>query len=215
MDLTIGMNSVGLTSDSRINRNLAANTNRMLDSGKTVSRQEMEAEWELIQAAQKNPARFGPLYNKYYVQIFRFVLNRCGDEETAGDIVSHVFMKAMKKLGGYTFQGVPFSAWLYRIASNEVTQHFRNAKKKRTVTMEDHHVNALIDEAEIDDFQDKQALMIRLLDGLKEDDLQLIEMRFFEQRPFKEISEILGITESNAKVKTYRIIERMKKKLKK
>ena len=55
--------------------------------------------------------------------------------------------------------------------------------------------------------------LIQLLDDLKETDLQLIELRFFEQRPFKEIAEILDITESNAKVKTYRILERLKKKL--
>jgi RNA polymerase sigma-70 factor (ECF subfamily) len=53
--------------------------------------------------------------------------------------------------------------------------------------------------------------MIQSLDYLKEDDLEIIEMRFFEQRPFKEIADILNITESNAKVRTYRILERLKK----
>ncbi len=50
-----------------------------------------------------------------------------------------------------------------------------------------------------------------VLEQLDPDDLQLIELRYFEKRPFKEVSEILGLTESNAKVRTYRILEKMKK----
>jgi RNA polymerase sigma-70 factor, ECF subfamily len=55
--------------------------------------------------------------------------------------------------------------------------------------------------------------MLQSLDTLKEDDLQLIELRFFEQRSFKEVAEIVGITENNAKVKVHRILERLKRKL--
>jgi RNA polymerase sigma-70 factor (ECF subfamily) len=65
------------------------------------------------------------------------------------------------------------------------------------------------------DFEKIRQSMLGALQQLKESDMVMIEMRFFEERPFKEIAQILSITESNAKVKTYRILEKMKKIMKK
>ena len=201
-------------SNLQINRTLVKNV-RMSVSDKTVSADDMQAEWLEIQAAQRDPAQFRALYNRYYEPIFRFIFRRTGSEELAADICSQVFLKAMQRLGSYQFKGVPFSAWLYRIASNEVAQYFRQVQKNRVVSIEDANLSDVIDE--MDELSDEvqREHMLKLLDDLKETDLQLIELRFFEQRPFKEIADILNITESNAKVKTYRILERLKKKLNK
>jgi len=182
-------------------------------SKKTVSEEAMQAEWRQIQAAQTSPAHFRPLYDRYYEPIFRFIFRRTANESLAGDICSQVFLKAMQKLTGYQFKGVPFSAWLYRIASNEIAQHFRNEQKNRVVSIEDHNLSDIADELEHPNNESLQQAMITALNDLKPDDVTLIEMRFFEQRPFKEIAEILEITESNAKVKTYRILEKMKKNI--
>ena len=180
---------------------------------KTVSDDAMAAEWEEVQAAQRNPARFQPLYERYYDPIFRFVFRRVGSEQLTADLCSQVFLKAMQRLSKYEYRGVPFSAWLYRIASNEVTQHFRQHQKNRVVSVEEGQVADLADEMEDVDSDLLLDQLSGVLDELKETDLQLIELRFFEQRPFKEIADILGITESNAKVKTYRILEKLKRKL--
>ncbi|MFK7773921.1 MAG: RNA polymerase sigma factor, partial [Saprospiraceae bacterium] len=189
---------------------------RMQSSNKTVSQEAMQAEWLEVQAAQQNPAHFRPLYARYFEQIFRFVFKRTADENLANDVCSQVFLKAMQKIGTYEYKGVPFSAWLYRIASNEVAQHFRNTQKNRVVTVEDHTFSDLIDEVnEEGDFEKTRQKMLQALQQLKETDMVMIEMRFFEERPFKEIADILNITESNAKVKTYRILEKMKKLMKK
>ena len=203
-------------SNLQISRTLAKNTARMQSSNKTVSQEAMQAEWLEVQAAQRNPAHFRPLYDRYFQQIFRFVFKRTADENIASDVCSQVFLKAMQKLGTYEYKGVPFSAWLYRIASNEVAQHFRNTQKNRVVTVEDHTFSDLIDEVnEEGDFEKTRQKMLAALQQLKESDMVMIEMRFFEERPFKEIADILNITESNAKVKTYRILEKMKKLMKK
>ena len=199
-------------SNLQISRTLAKNTARMERSNKTVSQEAMQAEWVEIQAAQADPARFRPLYGRYFEPIYRFVFKRTADESLAGDICSQVFLKAMQKLGNYNYQGVPFSAWLYRIASNEVAQHFRDQQKNRVVSVEDYTISNLIDEVtEEGDFESTRQKLLQTLQELKEKDMLMIEMRFFESRPFKEIADILEITESNAKVKTYRILERMKK----
>ena len=203
-------------SNLQISRTLAKNTASMQSSNKTVSQEAMQAEWLEVQAAQRNPAYFRPLYNRYFEQIFRFVFKRTADENIANDVCSQVFLKAMQKIGTYEYKGVPFSAWLYRIASNEVAQHFRNTQKNRVVTVEDHTFSDLIDEvSEEGDYEKTRQSMLAALQQLKESDMMMIEMRFFEERPFKEIANILNITESNAKVKTYRILEKMKKLMKK
>lgn len=182
-------------------------------SKKTVSADQMQAEWLEIQAAQQNPARFRPLYERYYDPIFRFIFRRTADEILCADLCSQVFLKAMQKLDSYTFKGVPFSAWLYRIASNEVAQYFRQNQKQRVVSIDDSHVKELAHELDVESDTRLLENMIRSLDNLKPNDLEIIEMRFFEDKPFKEIAQILQITEANAKMKTYRILERMKKKL--
>ncbi len=178
---------------------------------RTVSAEAINNEWVEIQAAQRDPALFQPLYNRYFEQIFQFIYKRTLDEDLCADICSRVFLKAMQRLEGYSFQGVPFSAWLFRIASNEVAQHYRQSKKSRVVSIEDHNLNSMLDEMDTDDLAPFRAVLVQSLEELKESDLEIIELRFFEQRPFKEVADLLEITESNAKVRTYRVLERLKK----
>lgn len=185
----------------------------MAEPQKTVSEAAMQAEWLEIQAAQQNPARFRPLYERYYEPIFRFLFRRTADEELAADLSSQVFLKALQRLGDYQYRGVPFSAWLFRIASNEIAQHYRHVKKQRVVSADDHTLAQVAEDLELDEALFQVEDLVQALDQLKPSDIALIELRFFEQRPFKEIAEILEITESNAKVKTYRILERLKRHL--
>lgn len=186
---------------------------RMSAPRKTVSAKDMQEEWLEIQAAQLKPALFQPLYERYYEEIFLFIYRRSGDEEITGDICAHVFLKAMNRLNTYTFKGVPFSAWLYRIASNEVAQYYRNLQKNRTVSLEVTSLSHLMDEVDEPFDEVKRADMLKALDALNETDMQLIEMRFFESKSYKEIADIMNITENNAKVKTFRVLNRLKKQL--
>ncbi|MEM9921111.1 MAG: sigma-70 family RNA polymerase sigma factor [Bacteroidota bacterium] len=183
----------------------------MDSSKKTVSKEAMQEEWRIIQAAKKNPAAFRPLYDRYYDNIFSFVFRRTADENLTAELVSNVFLKALQRLYSYEFKGVPFSAWLFRIASNEVSQHFRDAQKNRVVSVEDSHFGEMIEEMDEKDHPNYRQAMIHALDELAEEEVQLIEMRFFEQRPFKEIADIFAITESNAKIRTYRLLEKLRK----
>ncbi len=201
-----------MLSNLQFSRTLAK-TVRMSAPKRTVSAAEMQEEWLEVQAAQGDPALFRPLYERYYEDIFLFVFRRTTDEALTADLCSQVFLKALQRIKDYEYKGVPFSAWLYRIASNEVAQHFRKAKKNRIVSVEESNISSLFDEIEEHDDEQHRQLLLDTLDTLKEDDLQLIELRFFEERPYKEIAEILGITENNAKVKTFRILNRMKKKM--
>lgn len=183
----------------------------MTEPRRKVSAAAMEAEWQEIQAAQRNPAHFRPLYQRYYEPIFRFLYRRTANEDLSGDLCSQVFLKALQRIDRYQFKGVPFSAWLFRIASNELAQHYRSVKSRRTVSVTEESLGDVAEEMEVEDSLWQIPDMVSALNQLRPDDLTLIELRFFEQRPFKEIADILNITESNAKVRTYRILERMKK----
>lgn len=173
----------------------------------------LQQEWLEVQAAVSDRAHFRPLYERYYEPVFRFLYKRTADEALTADLCSQVFLKAMQKLESYTFQGVPFSAWLFRIAGNELGQHYRASNKNRVVSAEENQLGHLAEELEEERHEGKYEAMLTLLDELEPADLELIEMRFFEERSFKEIADILNISEANAKMRTYRILERMKRKI--
>lgn len=176
---------------------------------------QLNDELVMIEAAKLDPNRFAPLYDKYYKQIFNYVFQRMQSKDAAFDITGQVFLKAMLNLQKYQFKGVPFASWLYRIAHNEVMQLFRTEKGKRTINADVSDLRFICEENEELFFEEYIPAIKKLISGLNEDDLQLVELRFFERRAFKEIAEILEITEVNAKVRMYRLVEKLKKSLNK
>ena len=176
--------------------------------------QEILSEQDWVEAAKKDSNQFEYLYNKYYESVFRFVFQRTNDEEKSHDLTSEVFMKALQNIHKYEFRGLPFSSWLLRIAQNEVYQLFRNQQKSRVVKLESDHLQNLMEDVEEDVFSEFKPKMLQALQTLKESEMQLIEMRFFEERPFKEIAEIFGKKESAIKMKLYRTLEKLKELIK-
>lgn len=174
------------------------------------SREELEKELQQVEAAKADPARFGVLYDKYYKPIFVFIYRRTENEEVTADLASMVFMKAMMNIKKYEFKGVPFSAWLFRIAVNEVNMYFRKSNADRVISLEKADISTIIDDIEKDNTEETQQQVMSALSHLPEEAVQLIELRFFEKRSFSEVGDILGITENNAKVKVYRILDKLK-----
>ena len=166
----------------------------------------------VILQAQKDPAAFKPLYGKYFKKIFLFILHRINDKELATDITQQVFLKVLTRIGTYQFRGLPFSSWLYRIAINECNDYFRKRNRVRWVSLESEHIGYLHEELTADTTREElEKKMPGILEKLKPEELMLIELRYFENKPFREIAEILNVTEVNAKTKTYRILHKMKK----
>ena len=170
----------------------------------------LQTEQHLIEAAKQNPEHFGPLYDKYYKQIFGYVYQRMDCKDSAFDLTSQVFLKALTNIEKYEYKGVPFASWLYRIAHSEVMQSFRTKKNLRTINADISDLRNICEEVEQEYMEEYKSVLMTVIKNLPEDDVQLIELRFFEKRPFKEIAEILNLTETNAKVKLYRILEKVK-----
>lgn len=172
---------------------------------------EINLEIKQIDKAKKNPMDFEPLYNAYFDSVYKFVFNRVSSYDQAGDISSQVFLKALQHLNNYTFKGVPFSAWLFRIASNEVNQFYRDRKKCISISIDEVQLKSFIDEFDDNDHSIDKDIVLKAIGQLPKSSVDLIQMRFFEDHSFREIADIYNITENNAKVKVYRILEKIKK----
>ncbi len=169
----------------------------------------MEVEKKQIEDSKTNPQCFEPLYLKYQERILKFVYKRVESIDDCKDITSIVFAKALLNLPKYEDRGFPFSSWLYRIAINEINLFYRHSKKTRVISLDDKAVKYLAEESENKN-KDLLASLQKALFYLSKDELNLIELRYFEERPFSEVGEILEITENNAKVRTYRILNKLK-----
>ena len=166
---------------------------------------------ELVEMAQADPSKFELIYNKYFEDIVRFVYQRLDHKHQAGDIAQLTFIKAMKAIPRYQYKGIPLKSWLFRIAINELNQFFRKNKQQQAINIKTEALPEMFEEAE--DTSELEELLYKLgnaLQKLKKEQYELINMRFFEKRSFREIGEILNITEANAKMKTHRVIKKLR-----
>ncbi len=182
-----------------------------MDPEQPIPDDALKKEWELIKASYAEPRFFESLYHKHYNQVFRFVYSRTRIKELAADITADVFLKALVNIKSYTFQGTPFIAWLIRIALNEVAQFYRKSSKARVVAIDNQNLAFFLKEIDTQPQNENLELVAKLMEHLEMEEVNLIELRIFETRAFKEIGDILGITENNAKVRFYRIIDKLKK----
>jgi len=170
-----------------------------------------------VRLARKDHRHFGVLYERYFDAIFRFVFRRLGgDEEASGDLTQQTFLKAMANLHKYEDRGLPFGAWLYRIAQNEVNLFFRSEKQARMVDVNENQLRQVLEEGEIgsDMSQEDQEKLVKFINELAPEHQDLIELRFFQEMSFREIADIYNITEANAKMRIYRLLEKINQKWK-
>ncbi|GAB1446210.1 MAG: sigma-70 family RNA polymerase sigma factor [Cyclobacteriaceae bacterium] len=179
-----------------------------------MSEEEIRQEETIIAKAKSNPAAFAPLYEKYFDRIYYYLYRQTDDEELAGDLCSQTFVNALNNLKKYELRGVPFSAWLYKIASNELRKHYRKSKGKKIFSIEEVRIKELAEQSDEVWDEDQINQLIDFMKDLPEDMLQVLVLRFYEERDFKEIAYILEITESGAKMRTYRALDKLRKKFK-
>ena len=164
------------------------------NAGATAASDRPSSELELTQrAVSGDPDAFAALYDFYVEQIYRFVLFRVGDEQTAEDLTSQVFLKAWDNLSSYQIRGLLFKAWLFRIARNSVIDYYRTYKE--TMPLEPSALTKPDPAAEVGDQveQQLQAEELRLaLQQLTEDQRQVLTLRFIEGLSTEEVANVLG-----------------------
>ena len=174
-----------------------------------ATKQEILFQNKLVEEAKKKPRKFKHLYEIFHNDIYYFILSRCHNEHNASDICSQTFLKAMINLPKYEFKGIPFSAWLYRIAINEVNLFYRSSNKNRDISIEESILPEIIEETDFQYSEKNINLLLESINQLKEQEVELLELRYFEKRSIKEVSMILNLSESNVKTKTHRIIKKL------
>ena len=166
----------------------------------------MPMEHELVRRAQGfDPAAFGEIYERYYNGVYKYIYYRVGEQVLAEDLTMEVFVKAMEAIDGFTFRGVPFSAWLYRRASNLVIDHFRR-QPTVAVSLEERLVaTADVSKHHIETEFTHQALR-RALAELTDEQQQVIILKFVDGLSNCEVAQVLGKTEGAIKSLQHRAL---------
>jgi RNA polymerase sigma-70 factor (ECF subfamily) len=157
----------------------------------------------LVEAAQADPARFADLYEQNFHRVYAYVARRAGNRQAAEDLTSDVFREALAGIGKFEWRGVPFSAWLLRIASRAVADHWKKTGREvgEAATGSEPAESA---EAE------RNAMLFQLVDRLPEAQFRVIHMRFVEQKSIREIAVELDRSEGAVKQLQLRAIENLR-----
>ncbi|MGH7643327.1 MAG: RNA polymerase sigma factor [Candidatus Dormibacteria bacterium] len=164
-----------------------------------------DREETLIVRAQADPEGFGELYDHYFPQIYRYVASRVRSAELAEDITSEVFFKALRAIGRYRPSGHPFSAWLYQIAVNTITDHYRSHKRSAD-SLESGPELASGGTAVDDQVAERLELdqIWLAIDSLPEQQRTAMTLKYAEDLPLAEIGRIMGKSEGAIKLLVFR-----------
>lgn len=177
-----------------------------------MTEDEIREEYMILERSARDPKAFGVLYEKYFRRIFNFIYRQTDDEDLAADLCSQTFLSALNSSGKFQFRGVPVSAWLYKIASNEVNKYYRKKNQTKIFSIEEVRMRELFEQGNDGWSEELIELMLRYLMELPQEMLEVLQLRFFEDKDFHEIAFILDITESGAKMRTYRGLDQLRKK---
>lgn len=161
----------------------------------------------LVEAAQKDPSRFADLYEHHFDRIYAFIARRVRDRYEAQDLTSEVFHQALANINRYTYRGVPFSAWLFRIASNAIVDRSRRVNRERDVLMQQGPEDIQLQDSE------NHARLFQTVNGLPVDQRRVIEMRFAEQKSIREIAGEMNRTEGAIKQLQFRALQNLRARM--
>jgi RNA polymerase sigma-70 factor (ECF subfamily) len=166
----------------------------------------------LLEAAQKDPARFADLYELNFERVYAFVAHRVGDRDAAEDLTSEVFHKALANLRRFEWRGAPFAAWLFKIAANAIADRTQRAGKELVVDDPPELGVDAIAQADLETAEHR-ARLFRLVDRLPADQRSVIAMRFAEEKSIREIAAKLGRTEGAVKQLQFRALQNLRTEL--
>jgi len=161
----------------------------------------------LVEAAQKDPRRFGDLYELHFERVYAFIARRVGNRETAEDLTSDVFHKALANLRSFEWRGVPFAAWLLRIAANAIA----DTLKRGGVEVSSDDPPEISMKPRMEQAEDA-ARLFQMVHSLAEDQRQVIVMRFAEEQSIREIAQKLRRSEGAVKQLQFRALQNLRGK---
>ena len=171
----------------------------------------------LIDAAKTDPAAFGKLYRRYVEKIYNYIYYRTGSVKDAEDLTGRVFFKAMSHIKTYKHMGLPFSAWLYRIAHNLVANYHRDRSRKKEISLDNIPGTALpqrepqpetrlLRNQEVED-------LLETIRGLADNRQELLILKFIDQLSNAEIGQIMRKSEGAIKSLYHRTLLELREKM--
>jgi len=156
-----------------------------------------------IEAARRDPSRFGELYEENFYCVYAYVARRVGNRHLAEDLTADVFREALSGIGKFEWRGVPFSAWLLRIASRAIADHFQRLGREAGNPAAEPELPA-------PDEMERSAILFQLVERLPETQFRVIHLRFVEQKSIREIAQELKRSEGAVKQLQLRAIENLR-----
>jgi len=177
----------------------------------------LSEESALVERAKNDAPAFGELYERYVARIYNYVYYRTGNEHDAEDLTARVFMRAMKQLPNYTDRGLPFSAWLYRIAHNLVANWHRDESRRRVVPLEEHITHGLYTDAPeyVAEAREEERKLLDVIRDLPDERQQLLILKFVDQLSNAEIGAIMNRSEGAIKSLYHRTLLNLRDELEK
>src|SRR5256885_1983236 len=195
-------------------------------------------ERRLVEAAQRDSACFGAVYERYFELVYGYVARRINDRGTTEDLTSEVFHKALANLPRFKWTGAPFGSWLLRIASNLIADRTKRAARQRTASLDSEtdrgsgpRASKGVDapsqpvgllprgasgppQSQQNDLEhaERRAHLFSLVNGLNEDQRRVVVLRFAEEKSIREVANELGRSEGAVKQLQFRALENLRKK---
>ena len=179
-------------------------------------------EQSLLNKIKENPDNFSEVFKLYYKAIFGYIFRRTTDFDVTADIAADTFLKAFLHIKKFNYQGISIKVWLYRIATNEVNQYYRQRKRHDNLfdrlDFEDKELfktQLIHDKEEITEELKKHQQYLKVINELKtlpNKYQEVISLRYFEGKDNKEIAEILNLNEGTLKSLLSRGLEKLRLK---
>jgi RNA polymerase sigma-70 factor, ECF subfamily len=169
----------------------------------------------LVEAAQHDPARFADLYELHFERVYAYAVKRVANRTEAEDVTAEVFHQALANLKRFEWRGIPFAAWLFRIAANLIADRWQRSGREVT---DDSLIDSAASEsgktgpAEIEEVE-RRATLFRLVNTLPEEQRRVVVLRFVEDKSIKEVAREVCKTEGAVKQLQFRALTNLRARM--
>ncbi len=173
---------------------------------------ELESDASLIARAEDDPAAFGALYQRYAAKIYNYIYYRTGNHHEAEDLTARTFQRAMNHIGRYDERGLPFSAWLYRIAHNLVANWHRDRSRRKVLALDEVELAGTRLQSHnpapeaITETKEMRQQLLAVIRCLPPERQQLLILKFVERLSNAEIGKIMKRSEGAIKALYHRTL---------
>jgi RNA polymerase sigma-70 factor (ECF subfamily) len=175
--------------------------------------QVQEEESLIRRAQQRDPVALTQLYEENFDRIYRYIVLKIGDRTEAEDMTQQVFLNALKSISSFKWKGMPFSAWLFRIAHNQIVDYLRKRSRQATVSLDESLAAGDSDPGQITERKAEIEQLVLATKGLTRAQQEVISLRFAGELSVAEVARVMGRSEGAVKALQHSAIVALRKVL--